>query len=206
MLSNPLEDEERFRGYIDEAIEKGEVEGYDAYLNESAKTKSKRNANARKEAKMAEKETEKLKRKAAGKGKKDTKAGNETDIAAMIQQRAKSRAETFIGDLEAKYAGKVGGKPKVNGKKRVIDEEPDEEAFQKTAARMKKRKIKEVEIDEEEEVSLGEEDSDDTDQEEGEEEEEEEVKGVPEPKKPCKTRHRAAKKPNARVKRAKAKA
>ena len=199
MLSNPLEDEERFRGYIDEAIQKGEVEGCDAYVNESEKTREKRMANAKKEAKMAEKEAETLKRKAAAKGKKDTKLANDTDLAAMIQQRAKGRAETFLEDLEAKYAGKKGGKSKANGKKRIIDEEPDEEAFQKTAARMKKRKVKEVEVDEDEEVSLGKEDDDDMDRDEDQEVEEE----APKPKKPRKPRLSAPTKASNRARRAK---
>ena len=162
MLSNPLDDEERFRIIIDKAIADGEVKSYDAYAKESAGSKEKRRKIARKEAKEAEEYAKELgvhdklfgtgATKGAKKGKGKGKGDDEAALAALIQQRSKGRAANFLDDLEAKYVG--GGK----GKKRK-EEEPPEEAFQKTAARHKKRKSTvldddEVEDDEEDEQKV----------------------------------------------------
>jgi len=68
---------------------------------------------------------------------KQEKGGNTGDLAALIQQRHKGRANTFLEDLETKYAGKDGKKRKA--------EEPPEEAFQKNAAKLKSRKTAEKE-------------------------------------------------------------
>ncbi|KAL8659903.1 MAG: hypothetical protein Q9226_000197 [Calogaya cf. arnoldii] len=163
MLSNPLEDEDRFHGIIDKAIAGGEVEGYKAYVKETKSSKDARMKKARREAEHAEHE-----RKANvkyqsifggdGKGasgstvsateedentehmtKRQAKAmrghGDLGNLAAMIQSRNKARGETFFDNLEAKYAGtSASGK----GAKRKAEEEPDEEAFQKTKAKMAK--------------------------------------------------------------------
>ena len=48
MLSNMLEDEERFRGYIDEAIESGDVASFDKYTKETKQQKDRRFKLARK--------------------------------------------------------------------------------------------------------------------------------------------------------------
>ena len=56
MLSNPLEDETRFREIMDGAIASGEVEQYDAYMNETKKSKDARMKRAKREAEEAEKE------------------------------------------------------------------------------------------------------------------------------------------------------
>ncbi|KAL8937980.1 MAG: hypothetical protein Q9216_004146 [Gyalolechia sp. 2 TL-2023] len=53
MLSNPLVDENRFRGIIDGAVQTGEVEGYHAYVNETRKSKDARMKKARREAEEA---------------------------------------------------------------------------------------------------------------------------------------------------------
>ena len=84
-----------------------------------------------------------------------------SDLAALIQQRQKSRAGGFLDHLEAKYA------PKSKGSKRATPmEEPLEEAFQATAARAKKRKQskKVVDEDEDEDMDLGEEDIGDSEE------------------------------------------
>ncbi|KAL8756270.1 MAG: hypothetical protein Q9184_004556 [Pyrenodesmia sp. 2 TL-2023] len=169
MLSNPLEDEDRFREIIDEAIEKGEVQAYDSYVKESKKSKDARMRKARKEAEDAEKEAKSNKRYQSifggdGKGGRDiingsavaaedegpqtngatssSKAkkanggkGDISDLAAMIQSRQQSRSDEFFDKLEARYAG--GSK----GKKRKAVEEPDEEAFERTKAKMAKGKV-----------------------------------------------------------------
>lgn len=51
MLSDPLEDEERYREWIEEAIEQGGVESYKAFVGESKRQKDSRMKNARREGK-----------------------------------------------------------------------------------------------------------------------------------------------------------
>ncbi|RDI81655.1 Urea active transporter [Venturia inaequalis] len=140
MLSNPLEDEDRFRKMIDEEIDEKRVEAYEAYIKETKTKRKKRVAEAKKEAKEAEKMAEELgvKDQLYGNGKAGAKKGKkgEEDIsglAAIIQQRQKERSGNFLADLEAKHAPKKRGK-------RVMEEEPPEEAFEKTAQRAKKNK------------------------------------------------------------------
>ena len=152
MLSNPLDDEERFRRYIDRAIEEEEVDRYDAYVNESKETRDKRHRKARKEAKEAEEHAkasgihESIFGNGDGKSNKSGNKDSESALADMIQQRNKSRSATFLDDLEAKYAGdKKGAASGKKGKKRAREDEPPEEAFQKTAEKPKKRKASKVE-------------------------------------------------------------
>lgn len=150
MLSDPAEDEDRFREIIDAAIESGEVEGYEAYMEESENSRKKRVDAARKrkqkEAKEAEKHAEDLgigkdlkKKKAAGKKEKEKDDGM-GDLAALIGQRQQGRSANFLADLEAKYVPK--GKAKAGSKRGT--KEPPEEAFAKTeAGRRSKRSKKE---------------------------------------------------------------
>ena len=145
MLSDPAEDEERFRAIIDEGIESGEVEGYAAYTEESENSRKKRVEAAKKkkerEAKEAEKHAEDLgigkdlKKKKTGKKEKDDGMG---DLAALIGQRQQGRANNFLADLEAKYAPK--GKAKAGAKRGT--EEPPEEAFSKTEAGRRSKRTK----------------------------------------------------------------
>ena len=53
MLSNSLDDEERFRLYINAAIEKGEVEAFHAYMHENPRKRAARHKKAAKEAEEA---------------------------------------------------------------------------------------------------------------------------------------------------------
>lgn len=141
MLSDVLEDDERFRAVIDAAIAKGEVEGYKKYTQESEKSKKARVNAARKhrdrEAKEAEKAAEELhedsKSKGKSKSKKDSGMG---DLAALIRQRQQGRAENFFDSLEAKYAPKSK-----KGTKRQMDE-PPEEAFTKNRDAGKSKRTK----------------------------------------------------------------
>ncbi|KAL8812663.1 MAG: hypothetical protein Q9223_000575 [Gallowayella weberi] len=171
MLSNPLDDEERFRGIIDEAIEKGEVEGYKAYVKEPQHSRMARMKKAKKEAEYAEQQKRtdtKYKSIFGGDGKGASEVdgsavdggGRDADVeggepltnrekksvrghgdldnlAAMIQSRNKTRGETFLDSLEAKYAG---ASTRGKGTKRKAEEEPDEDAFQKTRAKLAKAK------------------------------------------------------------------
>ncbi|MCJ1428578.1 hypothetical protein MMC29_006488 [Sticta canariensis] len=154
MLSNPLEDEDRFRGYIDQAIKDEDVEAYDAYVHEPKATREKRFKRAKKESEGAKEHAKTLGvydslfgNGKEGKTSKKAKAG-ESDLVALLQQRSKDRAATFLENLEAKYAG---GK---NGEEQEAMEEPSEEAFQKTAARIKKRKARVIAEDQDDEEDI----------------------------------------------------
>ena len=160
MLSNPLEDEPRFRAYIDAAIAEGRVEPQKAYNKETAKSKNARKQAANREAKLAEEHARLLGLKVEDikeVGKKGAAAKTmSADLAALIGERQKGRAEGFLEGLEAKY-GKNNEKEGKKGKKRKAEEEgmPDEEAFQAAAKRLKKGK-KEGKLDvQEKEVSTG---------------------------------------------------
>jgi DnaJ family protein C protein 9 len=140
MLSDVLEDDERIRKTINEAIASGDVKEFKAYQNESQKSKDARVKNAQREGKEAEEYAKELgvHDKLFGGGKKKTKKDAEADLAALIRGNQAKRGMDFSDSLAAKY----GAVPKAKGKKRAAedDEEPDEEAFQAAAARLKKPK------------------------------------------------------------------
>lgn len=142
MCSEVLVDEERFRQMIDEAIANAEVEAYPKYTKEGKKSRDKRRARARDEEQEAMELAEELgikdklfgndgaTKKATKKKNKKTKGAEDTaGLAALIQQRHKSRAQNFFDDLEAKYGG---------GGKRKPEDEPPEEAFLRNAKKGKK--------------------------------------------------------------------
>jgi len=147
MLSDPAEDDDRFRAIIDASIAAGDVEGYKRYVKETKASKERRIKNASKEEEEAMEYAEELgvKDKLFGKGGKGkAKQGGEDALMAVIQKRQQSRSG-FLDNLEAKYASQQKPKAK-KGKKRAFreededDEEPSEEAFQQAAARLKKGK------------------------------------------------------------------
>ncbi|EAW14169.1 DnaJ domain protein [Aspergillus clavatus NRRL 1] len=152
MLSNVLDDDERIRAIIDKAIADGQVEAYKKYTNEPEKKRQMRVKRAQKEAQEAEalaKELEEKKEKKTGTkdkaGKKKKKGSDLADLAAVIKQRQTNRMESFLERLEAEAMERNAGSAK--GKKRAAKfEEPPEEAFAATAARLastkKKRKAK----------------------------------------------------------------
>ncbi|KZF24876.1 DnaJ domain-containing protein [Xylona heveae TC161] len=143
MLSNPIEDEDRFRNIIDKAIEDGKVRAYKSYTHETKASRKRRLGEAKKEEAEALELAKELgvddKLFGGGKPKrKSGKKGKEADeeaLALIIQQRQKSRSDDFLANLEAKYAGKDR-----TGKKRAKDEEPPEEMFEQNARRPKKSK------------------------------------------------------------------
>ena len=164
MLSNPLHDEERFRGYIGHAIEGGEVEAYDAYTKETQKQRDQRRAKALREGKEAEEHAKKLGKYdsifgdgATKSKKKGSKKDEGPDLAELIQQRQKGRADAFLDDLADKYAAPIKGSAKArNGKKRKV-EEPPEDLFQKNRKkkqRAAKTDAAEVFEESEEEIDL----------------------------------------------------
>lgn len=138
MCSNVLDDDERFRGIIDEAIEKKDVPNYPAYAKETKAARKKRVQKAKVEEAEALELAEELgvKDKLFGKGsngKTGQKIGKKTNdedaLKALIQQRQKGRAEGFIESLEAKYGGSKRSKRKID--------EPPEELFEKNAKKVR---------------------------------------------------------------------
>ena len=149
MLSNVLEDDERFRRIIDEGIENGDVKGYAKYQKESKKKREARTKAARAEEEEAEEMARELGvhdklfggetkekgggKKTKGKGKKE-KASGEDALKALIQQRSKGRLDSLVESLEAKYGGESKGK---KGKKNTT--EPTDEEFEAAARKLGKR-------------------------------------------------------------------
>ncbi|KAI1768595.1 DnaJ domain-containing protein [Hypoxylon sp. FL1150] len=145
LLSDVLEDDERFRKIIDEAIASEDVPAFKAYTHESKKSKEARVKAARAEGTEAEEYAKELgvhdklfgsKSRKEGMGKKGS---SEDDLAALIRRNQQGRSN-FLDNLEAKYGAPTSSK---KGKKRAVpDDEPSEEAFQAAAARLKKGKKK----------------------------------------------------------------
>jgi DnaJ homolog subfamily C member 9 len=147
MLSNVLEDDERFRRIIDEGIANGDVTAYAAYKKESKKKREARKKAAKAEAEEAEEMAKELGVHdqlfgGGGKGKEGKKAkakakdkgSSEDALKALIQQRSQGSLDSLIDSLEAKYGGGSKGK---KGKKKAS--EPTEEEFEAAAANIKKR-------------------------------------------------------------------
>ncbi|KAI9809693.1 MAG: hypothetical protein M1825_000125 [Sarcosagium campestre] len=141
MMSNPLEDEQRFRAIIDTAIDDGIVEAYEAYTNETTAKRKQRAKKAKREEQEAMEMAKELgvEEKLFGKGKKKgsttSKKDNdgEASLLAIIQQRQKGRAATFLDNLEAKY-GAPNKSQRGKNRNGAVDE-PPEEAFQRNAKR-----------------------------------------------------------------------
>ena len=213
MMSNVLDDDERFRGIIDGAIARKEVEAFEAYVNESKKSKQRRISKALREAKQAERYAKdpKVREKFSGtrteagteRGKKKKDKGNgeegggSDELASLIQQRSQSRASDFLEKLEMKYAN--GGKKRSKAKLRGKREEPAEEAFEQTAKRARENRSKcksdakapkkrtvGSEEDEESEHTLASSNEADSDHEDKEDEEDEKEDGEEEERRPKK--------------------
>lgn len=129
MVSNVLEDDDRFRSILDEAIASGDVEAYKAYTKESKKAKNARVKAAKEEATEAEEYAKELGvhdklfgGKKDKKGSKGKKGSSEDDLAALIRRNQEGRSG-FLDKLAAKYAG-------------GDEDEPSEEAFQAAAAKL----------------------------------------------------------------------
>ncbi|GKZ17636.1 hypothetical protein AbraIFM66951_011747 [Aspergillus brasiliensis] len=142
MLSNVIDDDERFRAIIDTAIAGGRAKEYRKYVEEPAKKRQLRLKRAQKEAKEAEqlgKEIEESKSKTGRKNKGGKKksagggSGDVGDLAAMIKQRQLSRLDILCNQLEDKY--NVDGKGKALPPRKKRASSPPEEAFEAMAAR-----------------------------------------------------------------------
>ncbi|GFF23490.1 uncharacterized J domain-containing protein C1071.09c [Aspergillus udagawae] len=154
MLSNVLDDDERFRAVIDKAIAEGKVEGYKKYTDEPAKKRQARIKRAQQEAKEAEELAKELEEKKKPKTQVKEKAPTTTkkkaktkdvsdlgDLAAAIRQRQANRMESLMEkwQTEAQTLKEGDGKRK---KRKTLFEEPPEEAFAATAARQASKKTK----------------------------------------------------------------
>lgn len=141
MLSDILEDDERFRKILDEEIAKGTVESFEAYQrcnNDADREKAKNIERKRRDEFDRNEARKQAKAKAEGKpgvrktGKKN--AGGIGDLAALIAQRQQARHGNFFDRLEAKYAP-TGPR----GKRPTPVDEPSEEMFEAMGARKKQR-------------------------------------------------------------------
>jgi len=170
MLSDILEDDDRFRQILEEEIEKGTIDSYTLFARETDATRQK--AKDREIKRREDYDKHHAKKEAAGetpgKAKAKSRKGGGDDmasLAALIQQRQKARAGNFFDQLESKYA------PKSRGSKRSTPmEEPPEDAFQANAARKKHKQSngcrkKAKDESEGEEMDFDEEDIGDSDEE-----------------------------------------
>jgi DnaJ family protein C protein 9 len=156
ILSDVLEDDERFREIIDEAIKKKEVPNFKVYNSESTKKRQQRLQKARKEAAKEAKEAEEYAKelgvhdklynnhrsqdKGTSKGKsKTSKDSSEDALAALIQKRQQDRSGAgFLDRIAEKYGATSTGK---KGKKRASPpDEPPEEMFQAAEAKYRAKK------------------------------------------------------------------
>ena len=126
MLSNPLDDEDRFKAVIDAAIAAGEADPFDAYYNADPRERRERIRVAEREGKEAQELAKEL-------GVHDSLFGNgrqegqeKKGLADLIQQRQKARAATFLDDLTAKYVNGADKKRAARGKKRKSEESEEE--------------------------------------------------------------------------------
>lgn len=148
MLSDPLEDEDRFRILIGEAIKGGEVERYETFMKGYVKGKEARQKAARAEGEEAEAYAKELgiHDKLFPKDKKSKKGSGEDALMALIL-KGQQEKRGFLEALEAKYAAPSKSR---KGRKRTTDdtehdledEMPSEEAFQAAAAKLKAGKEK----------------------------------------------------------------
>ncbi|KAL8730293.1 MAG: hypothetical protein Q9166_004176 [cf. Caloplaca sp. 2 TL-2023] len=163
MLSNPLDDEERFREILDEAIEKGEVEGYKAYVKETQASKIARMKKARSEAEQAEQSKAEMRANTKyqsifggdGKGPNESSGANKENDADVngaepLTNRQK-KAGREHGDLD-NLAAMIQSRNKARGET-FFDDLEAKYAGTSANGKAKKRKAKE-EPDEEDFKSM----------------------------------------------------
>jgi DnaJ family protein C protein 9 len=133
MVSSILEDEERFRVIIDEAIKAGEVEGYKAYTKETKASKEKRRKAAKAEAKEAEEYAKEL-------GVHDALFKNKKVAVEEEAEEAQADEEQEEEEEEEEV------KPKKGLRRAPKKKAPTKEAPAKKAAPKKKAKKDEEDI------------------------------------------------------------
>ena len=126
MLSNPLEDEDRFKVMIDAAIAAGEAEPFDAYCNADPRERRERIRAAEREGKEAQELAKELGVHGSLFGNGRPEGQEKKGLADLIQQRQKARAATFLDDLTAKYVNGAGKKGAARGKKRKSKDSEEE--------------------------------------------------------------------------------
>lgn len=139
MLSNVLEDDERFRKIIDSAIKDKKVEPYKPYVKETKKARDARVKAAKSEAAEAEEYAKELgvHDKLFGKkqGKKGSKkADAEADLQALILGKSRDKHQDFMAQLEAKYAPKPKKDRSVSKKRKLKTEKEAKKANKKGEA------------------------------------------------------------------------
>lgn len=125
MHSDILEDEERFRQIIDEAIKNDEVKAYKKYTGETKSSKAARKRGAQKESKEAEELAKELK-------VDKLINGSEEQLGELIRKRNASRTNNFLDNLERKYST---DKPKKSKKSEI----PSEEEFDRLQSKLRKK-------------------------------------------------------------------
>ena len=138
MLSNPLDDEKRFKVIIDAAVASGEAEPYDAYYNADPKERRDRKRRAEKEGREAQELAKELGVHDALFGSGAKPGQEKKGLADLIQQRQKARAATFLDDLTAKYVNGAG-KNGVTKRKKRKSEETEEENIPATTSKSRKK-------------------------------------------------------------------
>jgi DnaJ family protein C protein 9 len=141
MLSNVLEDDERFRKIINDAVASGEVSVFSAFAKETKKSRQARVRAAQREGQEAEEYAKELGVHDKLFGKNKSKKDPEADLAALIQRNQQNRGQSLIDKLEEKYGAKSKRKTGVKRKMDGADDGdiPDEE-FATIQANMKKAK------------------------------------------------------------------
>lgn len=135
MLSDPLEDEDRFRVIIDQAIKEDEVKSYRAYTSETQKSKNRRMNSRLKEQKEL---IEIAKAAGAEDLLKSSSGRDDAALKAMIMKNQTERS-SFLDNLEAKYAPKAKASKKKSNLKKTSRDEPSEEAFLATRAKLEQQ-------------------------------------------------------------------
>lgn len=149
MASNPLEDEDRFRQMIGGWIADGSVPAFPAYVNEKPAALKKRMDKAKKEAAEAEEELHEHRAQEA--------RSNTDSLQALILARQKER-DSMWERFEAKHTNKAKKRAQRDNVPLETLEQPSEEDFLATQARLEARRKqatskakKEEEDDEEDE-------------------------------------------------------
>ena len=125
-LSNPLEDDDRYRKWINEAIKKDEVKSYKAFVKESVESIKYRKDEAKKEAEEAEELKQMLKKSGSWFDPPSDHEGHDL-LALAVREKNKSRSIAFLDEMMAKY----GNKPSRKKGNESLLSEPSEEAFER---------------------------------------------------------------------------
>lgn len=133
MLSNPAEDEERFRQAIDAWIAEGSVPAFKAYSQEKPAARKRRMDKARKEADEAAQQRRQFE-------ERETR-DSQTALAAMLSARQKER-DAMWARFEEKHTSKAKKRAQRDNVPLDSLEEPSEAEFLATQARLEAQRAK----------------------------------------------------------------